>query len=228
MNIVIGSAFRNATNHVDRWFDQVAALRSHAGPGHYIRAIAAEGDSTDGTLLHLMSSAARHEIEVNILKCDHGLPWFGSVETAERMKALSFVSNTIFDGVQQRDDVLVYVESDLLWTPHVVGTLIDMAMVKADGFDVFAPMIFAGSAFYDIWGFRKNGERFVPFPPYHIGLNGAALCEIDSAGSCLIMRAEVARRCRIRNDNALVGWCEDARHNGFKVAVAPGLRIDHP
>jgi hypothetical protein len=121
----------------------------------------------------------------------------------------------------------VYVESDLIWGAGAIWTLIDMALNRESGFDVFAPMIFAGDYFYDVWGYRKNGSRFTPQPPYHPDLvNG--LTEVDSVGSCLVMRAEVAEVCRIRNDYALVGWCEDARAHGYKIAVHPNLKVYHP
>jgi hypothetical protein len=42
------------------------------------------------------------------------------------------------------------------------------------------------------------------------------------------MRGEVARTCRIRDDYALVGFCTDARHNGYSVWVDPHERIQHP
>lgn len=227
MNIVIGSAFRNSAHYVPRYLDQVAQLKKHAGPKHSIRVIAVEGDSSDNTEGALMLSSMAKHITMQVVKHEHGQPWFGSTENTERLKALSQVGNAIFNSVRDSDDVLVYVESDLLWDFHTIGSLIDMAERRDGGFDVFAPMVFAGSFFYDIWGFRKNGERFVPMKPYHIGME-IGLTEVDSVGSCLVMRGEIARKCRIRNDYCLVGWCEDARANGYRIAVHPDFVVRHP
>jgi len=227
MNIVIGSAFRNSAHYVPRYLDQVSDLKLHAGPDHNVRVIAVEGDSTDRTESALLLSSMAKHIQLSVVKHEHGQPWFGSTENPERLKALSEVGNTIFNAVRDDDDVLVYVESDLLWDFHTIGSLIDMAVRRDGGFDVFAPMIFAGAFFYDIWGFRKNGERFVPMEPYHIGMQ-KGLTELDSAGSCLVMRAEVAHKCRIQNDYCLVGWCEDARSKGFKIAMHSDFIVRHP
>jgi hypothetical protein len=86
--------------------------------------------------------------------------------------------------------------------------------------------VFAGEAFYDIFAFRKSGRRFAPFPPFHEELGG--LTEVDSAGSCLVMKADVARQCRMNDKSGLVSFCDDARAKGFQVWVDPSLRIYHP
>lgn len=228
MNIAIGSAFRNAAHYVPRYLSQVAGLKTYLGEQHSVRVIAVEGDSTDKTEGALMLSSMAKHISLKIVKHEHGQPWFGSTESPDRMKSLSAVGNAIFDSVDdEQDDVLVYVESDLLWDAKTITPLVNMALNREQGFDVFAPMIFAGAYFYDIWGYRKDGERFIPFPPYHPALV-TGLNPVDSVGSCLVMRSNVASACRIRNDYALVGWCEDARDKGYQIAVHTELRVDHP
>lgn len=223
MKIAIGSAFRNMAWRLGDYFTRVEALRQHAGPDHTVRVIAVEGDSKDDTYNALRAVGP----SVTVHKCSHGGPVYGSTEAPERMRALSRVGNAIFNGVNDDDDVLVYVESDLIWDPHTIGSLIDMAVRRDGGYDVFAPLVFAGLSFYDVWGFRKDGARFAPFPPYHSGLAPTGLTEVDSAGSCLVMRAEVARTIRITNDYCLAGWCEAARGKGYRIAVHPEFRIQH-
>ena len=222
MNIVVGSAFRNSTHYLPRYFRQVDALRKHVDAMHSVRVIAVEGDSQDQTRKVLSQRP-----DVEITDATHGGPVFGSTEDPKRMIQLSKVCNKVFESVKPLDDIFVYVESDLIWDPVVIGCLIDLAAARKDGFDVFAPLVFAGQNFYDIWGFRKDGVRFSPFPPYHAKMNGN-LTEMESVGSCLVMRGEVARNCRIRNDYCLVGWCQDAQSQGYRIAVCPNLRINHP
>jgi len=163
-----------------------------------------------------------------VVDCAHRGPVFGSTEAPERMKALSYVCNTMLSAVRQEDDIVFYVESDLVWDAFTVCALINAAVEREGGFDVFAPMVFAGRAFYDIWGFRKYGQRFNSLPPYHPELTNGHPVELDSAGSCLVMRGEIARNVRITNDYALVGWCDNARKQGYKIAVHPQLWISHP
>lgn len=239
MRFVVASAHRNsAGNQVRRWISQLVALKHELRQHYYcsFRAVAVEGDSTDNTRDDLVNIAAAADIDLQLVTCNHGGPVYGSTEQPERMAALSKVGNAIFDSVRESDDVLVYVESDLVWDAETVRSLIDHATlgrVDKTAYDVVSPLVFAGDNHYDCWALRGlDGERFAPFPPYHSSLKSFAeiggLVEVSSAGSCLVMRAEIVRRVRIVNDNALVGWCEEARRQGYRIWVAPELRIRHP
>lgn len=229
MNIVVGSAFRNSSRYITRYLSQVLALQQHVGPDHPVRVIAVEGDSHDGTAETLAARAELWEVDIDIRTCNHGHPEFGSTESPVRLRELTKVNNAILRGVKAADDVLLYVESDLLWKPHDVGSIIDMAMRREGGFDVFAPLVFAGSAFYDIWGYRGlDGERFSPFAPYHRDMPATGVAEISSAGSCLAMRAKIARKVRNTTENALVGWCKCAREADYTIACAVDFRVNHP
>lgn len=224
MNVVVGSAFRNSEWVISSYFDRVARLQSLLGCN--IRVIAAEGDSTDDTRQKIINMRS-HGFTIELPDCSHGQRWFGSTEEPDRMKALSRVGNAIFESVTPDDDYLVYVESDLYWHANVIAALVENAVQRTEGFDVFSPLVMAGDAFYDIWGFRKNGQRFGPFPPYHPSLcfTSGRVTEVDSVGSCLVMRSEVARRARIRNDYCLVGWCEDARRQGYRIGVRTDISV---
>lgn len=226
MNVVIGSAFRNSTRYMMRYLNQVARLKLQLGSASKVRVIAAEGDSTDSTEPMLRSVQG---IDIEVVKCDHGGPVYGSTEHTDRMVALSKICNTIFDAVREEDDILFYVESDLIWDALTAQLLIEYARRREQGYDIFAPMPFAGANFYDVWGFRGiDGERFAPFAPYHSSLKQNAFTEVSSVGSALVMPAYVARECRVKNDYCLVGWCEDARSKGYRIAVDSSLRIAHP
>jgi hypothetical protein len=225
MNIAVGSAFRNCAGNVSRYMRQVQALQDHAGIKHHVRVIAVEGDSVDKTEMTLYAQADAYNIDLTLIRHDHGKRKFGSTEDEDRIVALSGVGNAIFDGVRETDDALVYVESDLLWNAHTIGSLLDMALRQDSDVDVFAPRITAGSTFYDIWGFRHlDGRRFSPFED----LKEPSLIEVGSVGSCLVMRGEVARRVRIRNNYCLVGWCEEARRLGYRIGVDTRFEVRHP
>lgn len=223
-NIVVGSAFRNAAGRqVTRWLDQVMVLKSYVVGGN-VRAVAVEGDSTDMTRQHLMQGAAARNLDLDLRTCNHGGPVFGSVESSARMKALAKVGTEIMSGVTEDDDILVYVESDLIWDAATISQIIDMVVAFPDR--VIAPLVFAGPNFYDVWGFRKDGTRFSPFPPYHDGLNPTGLTEIDSAGSCLVMAADASHIPF--TDECLVGWCGNAQQEGYRIFVSADHSIRHP
>lgn len=236
MRVVIGSAFRNSAGyHCQRYFTQVNALRDMLKErGDSLRVIAVEGDSVDDTRFDLMRWAEYLTLAVTIVTRNHGQRVFGSTEEPERMAALSRVGNGILESVHTEDEVLIYVESDLLWRPETLLRLIDQLGKPTPcgddvrTIDVISPLVFAGEAFYDIWAFRKSGHRFGPFKPYHGELDFDKPTPVDSTGSCLVMRAEVARQCRIVNGEALVGFCRDVWSKGFTVFADARERIDHP
>lgn len=238
MQIAIGSAFRAcARTIVPRYMHQVSRL-VHAAPQHTFRLISVEGDSNDRdrTRNALAREALELRIPLDLRTCNHGGPVFGSVESSERFTALSKVGNTIFGGVSERDDVLVYVESDLLWTPETILRLIERAassVIMAS----FSPLVFAGDLFYDVWGFRGlDGGRFSPFPPFHSSIEewrtrlvcDWPMVQVSSVGSCLVMPAVLARSVRITENDCLVGWCKNAASLGAHIFVDTSLRVGHP
>lgn len=241
MNIAIISAFRNSESRLLRYFLQVEALLLHGrktDPDLSVRVIAVEGDSTDKTKTQLRNAKKIFNLPFNVkvVTHNHGKREFSSTEDTDRLEALTGVMKAgLSEADSSKDDVVLYVESDLIWNPHQVGSLIDMALRQEKGFDIFAPMIWAGKdhlgrrIFYDIWGFRKNGARFSPFYPYTSEyLSNLQVSEIDSAGSCLAFRSEIAEKVEVSGSNGLVSFCESARKSGYKIAVAPQFYVEHP
>lgn len=227
MNIVLGSAFRDsAGRQVHRWVEQVSLLHHHLeSRGDAFRAIAVEGDSVDNTRDQLMRGALAHQFDLDLRTCNVGGRRYFSTEEPERMVVLSKVCAAIMDGVASSDDVLVYVESDLIWTPRTITHLIDV--VAQDRCDILSPLVFAGHNFYDVWAYRKDGDRFAPFPPYHARLKPVGLTEVDSVGSCLVMKGGVARTVRAEREH-WIEWCLNARKADYRICVDAEARIEHP
>lgn len=233
MNIAIGSAFRNSAGpQLSRYVAQMTQLQTRLRrEGHTLTWIATEGDSVDDTRMEILRYAKYVPIDTRIVIREHGLPWFGSTEATERMRALSYVGNGILEGVAEDVDTLIYVESDLIWTAETMLRLITKLSAAREVnpcVGVISPLIFAGELFYDIWAFRKDGERFSPLPPYHTGLSPEGTTTMDSVGSCLVMTGHVARTCRMRNGGALVDFCGDVRHQGFQIVCDAQERVEHP
>lgn len=233
MNLVILSAFRNAVGHINRYFDQVLALREHGlknDANFSVRIVACEGDSTDKTLhdLQWMKLAIDSRINVSIVKHDHGGPAFGSVESIERMSALTGVMKAMLAQVSYNDDMVLYVESDLIWTPHDVGSIVDRAG-EHGGFDIVSPLVLAGDNFYDVYCFRGlDGSRFAPFKPYHSSLlSNRHITEVSSVGSCLAFRAGLAAIEPI-GELGLISFCAGVRQSGFRIGVDSRFKVYHP
>lgn len=223
--IAVVSMFRTcSTTHVQRYWRQVEELAAAAMP-EPVRVVAVEGDSTNDTrgMLRRYSNGVPWQLVIR----EHGGPHCGSVATPERMRQVSFAANGGLDAVTAADDVVVWVESDLLWEPETIVGLI--ARVRS-GLDVVAPAVFVDGrpVFYDIWGYRDlHGRMFSPLPPYAAGLETPPT-EVSSVGSCLAMHGDVARRFRLTEDAALVGFCADLRRLGHRVWVDWSLAVRHP
>lgn len=227
MKITLGSAFRNsAGRQIDNYLLQAHGLREAlVAMGHELFIVAAEGDSTDRTQQELdRMLGVLPGVRVD---CTHGGPVFGSTEEPARFKALAGVGNAILANVPKDTHALVYVESDLLWAPHEILNLLEH--LHEGEIDVVAPLVYAGSCFYDVFAFRgMDGERFSPFHPFHSSINGKLMTEISSAGSCLVMRAQVAHECRVPPEDGLVGFCRDARARGYRIWLDKSGIVRHP
>jgi hypothetical protein len=111
-----------------------------------------------------------------------------------------------------------------------VGSIIDLAYREEIGFDIVAPLIFAGDLFYDIWAFRKGNERFSPLYPYHRDLAYSGVMEVDSIGSCFACRGEVIQHTikHLKGEEGLVSFCNSARELGYRIGVDARFRVEHP
>lgn len=225
--VAVLTPFRNARRHLDRYFRQLTALRDALAPDVSLRLVAAEGDSKDGTRQAVLDRSHETGIPVDLVPTDHGLGPWGSVEDPERMRAMSGVMNAALSAVEPQDDLVVWLMSDLEWSPATLRDLIRAAADRRGGFDVFAPMVYMPSgAFYDTWAYRKSGQRFQGTAPYHPEFQPGKLLELDSAGTCLAMRAEVARAARATTEEA-VSWCASARRQGARIAVSDRWELRH-
>ncbi len=227
MRVVIGSAFRNMGGRLGRYFTQVEGLRRHLEKEYpetgNLRIIAVEGDSKDRTREVLAEGASKLGLDLELLTHNHGHPPFGSVETVERMTALTDILNMGLDAARPDDDIWIWVECDLVWSPRQMLGLVRAATQLAA---ICAPMVWAGDAFYDVWGFRGlDGTRFSSLAPYHTDYSPQRLTELSSAGSCLVMPAHIAREVRAKDPEALVAWCRSARSHGYKIYLKPDFEV---
>ena len=238
--IAIASIFRNSTTYIDRYIKQVADLTGHlCGLGFDIHLIAAEGDSTDGTWdmlktrLSYLNGRIMHVAngsQLTLFQANHGGKNYCSVDDAQRWRNISYVCNKVLESVEEEDDFLLYVESDLIWDAETMQYLLGH-LHNQQHIDAVAPLSIhkPTGLFYDTWGHRKDGQQFQQQRPYHPGVRGIALTPIDSAGSCIAMRGEVARECRFTPpEQGIVGFGNDIRAHGYKFYLDPSLRVLHP
>jgi hypothetical protein len=229
MTLAVLSLFRNAGGkhgQAVRFVTAVGALRDALAPTGDVQLIAVYGDSRDDTGGALRRAADQAGVPLRLVESNHGGPVFGSTESTRRLQALSQVGNAGLQAVTSSDDFVWYVESDLLWAPPTVLHLLAVLDARPD-LHLVAPLVMAGTAFYDTWGFRRDGQRFGPFMPYHPAFDQTGLTSVDSVGSAFLCRGAVARASRM-TDQALVSFCESAREHGYCLAVDARVQVRHP
>lgn len=231
MIVALASIVRNAEGYLERYLSQAAALAELlAERGDSLIVRVAEGDSTDGTWARL-TEAVRDTPGMAIYKFDHEGPAFGSIDDPTRWRNIARTWNRLFDRIKEDDfDALIYVEADLIWEPLTMVRLLGRLDDRLQPVDIVAPMsMHVAGFFYDTWGYRVGGQRFGPNPPYYPGLDQLApgeLLRIDSAGSCQAMRDVVARRCRLSEQDAMIG--HDVAARGYSFWLDPSLKVLHP
>jgi hypothetical protein len=219
VRVALASIFQDSVPYLPRYFGQVWALRDALKKqDHRLRCIWVEGDSSDDTGALIQSVAWESGI-AEAYHRSHGGPKYGSVDDINRWRQLAPVLNATLDNLQPDDDAVIYVESDLIWdTETMIRLLNRLGQYPAVGGLVYH----AAGFFYDTYAYRQNGQRFgADFQPVD-----SEPFRVDSIGSCIVMRGEVARGCRFGADTCLIG--ESLREHGYELWVDPTCRIVHP
>lgn len=231
MKIVVCTAFRNATAHLDRYLAQLGGLRRLLAPQGTLHPIWVEGDSTDATWERLLDDAPR--LNARLIAYDHGGPVYGSVVHPERFRQLAQVANVMWRQIPADADVVLLLDGDLFWQPEAIVALIN----HLGEYPAVAPMVLhasdpglysgPGPFWYDTYGFRRNGVRFTNEPPYHPDLDGQML-QLDSAGGCLAIRGEPARGLVWPEEDVVLGFCRNLVARGGSIFLDPTLSVFHP
>lgn len=224
MNITIASIFANATGYLRRYFAQCVALSDALiERGAKPTFLWGEGDSTDKTLRWLLSM--RWRLNSRVIDVSHGGEIFGSVVRKERFRQLAEVGRRLWAEVPADSDVMLWVESDLIWSVETALGLIDEVR---PGVEAVAPAILLErerwpiNTFYDTHAFVRYGRHFEHRPPYHPANDGRSLLEMETVGSMVAMQAEHFRRAaKTYDERVIMGACEDIRSNGGRVWFTP-------
>lgn len=224
MNVTMCSSFRNAENYLDRYFEQVNQLDlllCERGDSSHL--VLGEGDSTDNTSHRLQRLS--YWFNPTLINVSHGGPDYGHIVDAGRFKQLAGVWNRIWSQIPADADVVIMVESDLIWSADTIIALID----DLEHVPCVAPFVaeLSTQGFYDCWGFRKNGKHFNKHEPYFDGWPTTELVPVDSAGSCLVMKAALARHLTWPEEDVIVGICNQIYRYGGSVHLDPACTVTH-
>ncbi len=246
--IIIVTPFRNSAHNLNRYFQQLTNLAYCFNDRSIeLSLVAAEGDSVDNTKDKIVELSAKYGFSLNLLDVSHGQMSWKSVEDPRRLEAMSIIMNQGLEGIKSFNpnpnpnpnrldgDIVVWLMSDIEYNPETLFNLISMLWDKGPGFDILSPNTLMGGTelFYDTWAYRKDGNRFSATYPYYGTSNlldefDLTFPLIDSAGTCLIMRAEVALNCKVGKDNLeAVSFCADAKSKGYNINLAAYYNIYH-
>lgn len=242
MNLVIGSMFRDSERYTWRYFNQIGNLMLATAPGCHVTLCLHESDSVDGTANQIRDAFQRlswrfpGRFQGYLSERPIGGPFFQSVDDPERWAQLARRGNAVLESARiladdPPPDIFMYVESDLLWTAGDVRRLCDNIMYLH--LDAVAPrcMFRENGKFYDTWGHRASGTRFEPDFPYHPDLaNSRDFIELDSAGSMIVMRGDIAidERTAFAESDCIVGLCRSIREQGHRLWLNNNVEIWHP
>lgn len=239
MNVCACSAFRSSTNYLTRYFVQMAGLRRGlARRGDVLRLVLGEGDHADDTRAMLPTWLG--DFDTTVISYDHGGPDHGSVVNLVRFANMAKMWNHIWAAIPDEADAVLFVEADLEWHPDTMLKLID----RLTEYPTMAPMCllrrkdYPVEYFYDCWGFRKDGLPFNMLPPYFAGwpsmptdgtrwLSAPLPFLLDSAGSCLAIRGDLARMLTWPEEDVIRGVCRQIRELGHGVWLDPALEVFH-
>jgi len=228
MNVTLISCFRNSKRYLSRYIQYVTEFNNLIYENHTLTMIWGEGDSTDDTRDWLEKWAQRFD-GAKVVDCTHGGQVdYQGVINEQRFKELGYVGRCMWAHIPQDADAVVYVESDLIWQPETILKLID----RLQDYPAIAPMVYlrrqgwAKDAFYDTWAARINGKHFEHYPPYCEGFDADKPFQVDSMGSCMAIRGELARKL-VWDEQVFVGICRQLKEQGYGVWIDPTVAVYH-
>ena len=220
-NVTIVSPMRDFADGLPEYRQRLARLDYSADA---LRFIVVEGDSVDGTKAAL---AAWEEVEwrLAVIRCETGLPKFGSIVDVERFRLLARVFNAGLDAV------------DLGWSSHVLFAPCDvlfeqdlLSRLLAHDLDLVAPFFWmpGGKHFYDTWGFIRDGVHFGNFHRSYLPDYGERPIPMDTVGGVILMRADILRAgARYTPEEVDHGLCKSAKALGYGVWADPATHVEH-
>lgn len=196
-------------------------------PPELLRLVCVEGDSIDHTY-SILYGWASEDRRVSLVKCQTNHSRYPSLVSKERFAHLAAVFNAGLDAVDTKwSDYVMFLPSDVLYGPDLIKRL--MSHNK----DMISPMFWApdhgNKRFYDIWGFRRDGESFKPYPPawYYQHLPHEPV-KMDTVGGVNLMNINVLKLgCRYTADEVDHGLCKMAQAEGLSVWCDPTTHIVH-
>lgn len=213
-DLTILSIFRNSTAYLDRYAWQVQSIcEQFDGTVHFCWL---EGDSDDReTYLELQQLerdiAYYWGATVTMTTYDHGGPMYPSIDHPDRWRQLSGVWNCNLLRLGPTR-YAVCVESDLIWQPSDMLTMLDH--IQSGICDVAYPLLMLRDTnqFYDTHAYKApDGTGWSAWPPYAPGWDGTRFVPVSQAGGMVVARGDVMQAARWGDDDCVLHFPEGTR-----------------
>jgi len=210
--IMIGIPVKNSARFLKQMWKTLTNIDY---PKNKIRVVFEYGESRDNTMELLKSFKKQNIFRVEVYEepFDVLLRGMGPHMAACLMND--------FKDLLEEDYFLLF-DSDILEVPK--NLLKELLKVDAD---IVAPYTWSEKHrhFYDNFMFRINNTRFSPEDPPGTGLKYPI--EVDSVGTCFLVRHEVFKDVEIKNPYPHLLFCGNAKNLGYNIVACPYLEIIH-
>lgn len=177
------------------------------------------GDSQDSTLALLKEYNKRSKKKIRVKR----EPPMGQILSSAQIGA-------IYSDFQQYEDIKNYdyvlmLDTDLMRMPQNL-----VARLKRPKKDIIAPYIWTlfhdspTRMFYDSFVFRYKSYKFHPYRP---PLNDGKPLQVDSVGTCFLVKTDVFLDVPYGDPYPHLKFCNDAREKGYEVWADPSTAVQH-
>lgn len=167
-------------------------------------------------------------------------------QSPDRLPRLSAAADNMLRSLTDKDDLVLFHESDLRTKDTVAidlrSTMSRSAAAVVGGWpmlshhpdhpdlalDVPEPTRLEEPFFYDTWGYRFNGSRFGNVPPYSSCYRPDEPFQLDSVGSVALIDVSYIRRGAAFGSYGFVELCERVRALGGTVWCDPLVPVVQP
>jgi len=215
MSVMVGVAIKNSAVWLPRFLYQLDKLSDVS------RVVFIYGPSQDPTLdiLKRWENETAHSTEI-ILEPMMKTP----LSAAEIAPLYEDFQNIIGEEGWEDETHFLLIDSDIMEVPNDL-----IQRLKEQNKDIIAPFVWVDRAnppqFFDTHCFRFYSYRFHPFNPPD-PYDGKPF-EVDSVGSCYLVKREVFERVPYDNPHPHMKFCETALNDGYEVWAHPGIKILH-
>jgi len=215
MSVFVGVPIKDSAAWLPRFLTQLEKLEDVS------RIVFSYGPSRDPTLnlLKDWENETKHSTEII-----HEPAMPGPMSAAEIAPVYKDFQDMIGEKGWEDETHFLHIDADIMDVP---ADLIQRLM--AHDKDIVAPFVWVDRAnprqFFDVHCFRLYGYRFHPFlppDPYD-----GEVFEVDSVGSCYLVKYEPFKLIDYDNPYPPLRFCENAIDEGYEVWADPGTEVLH-